>query len=458
MRDAVVVGAGITGLVCAWRLALAGRDVVCLEATDRVGGSLRTHRAEGFVFEGGANTVQETLELRDLFRDLELDGEVVRSPAGLARYVYRNGVLHRVPRTIGEALTTRLVSPRGKLRVLAEIGVGRGPANANESVADFVTRRFGREALDALVAPLVSGTFAGDASKLSAAAVFPRLVELERKAGGVLRGLLRGGGADEERRARGALVSFRGGLEALPARLAGALGESVRLGSRVAGIATAEGGYEVEAGARRLRTAAVVLAVPAAAAAALLAPLAPEAGRALGEIEAPPLACVSLAWPRRDVPHPLDGFGFLVAPGEKLRILGCLWPSSTFAGRAPEGEALFTCYVGGARDPRVAALDDGELVAAAAADVAAVLGARGEPRVAAIDRYESPIPQYTLGHRARIERARAALDPFPGIVLAGNYLDGIAVGDCARRGSEAAERAAAEAMRLAGVDFSARGV
>jgi protoporphyrinogen/coproporphyrinogen III oxidase len=438
MRDAVVVGAGITGLVCAWRLARAGRDVVCLEATDRVGGSLRSHRVDGFLFEGGATTVQETPELRDLVRDLDLGGEVVRSPAALARYVYRRGVLHRVPRTIGEALTTALVSPLGKLRILGEIGVGRGPVGANESVADFVIRRFGREALEALVAPLVSGTFAGDPAALEAAAVFPRWMELERAAGGMIRGAILGT-RPTDARVRGPLVSFRDGLETLPKTLAGKLGDRVVLRASVDSIAREPAGLRVGTNGAVFPARSVVLAVPPWAVARLVGPVAPEASAALAEIEAPPLACVSLAWRAADIARPLDGFGFLAAPGESLRILGCLWSSSIFSGRAPRGHAVLTSFVGGVRDPASAGLDDSRLVELVREDLAATLGASGEPRVLAIDRYQRAIPQYSLGHRGRIARAWQALAAVPEIVLAGNYLDGISVGDCVRQGLAAAQ-------------------
>jgi oxygen-dependent protoporphyrinogen oxidase len=147
---------------------------------------------------------------------------------------------------------------------------------------------------------------------------------------------------------------------------------------------------------------------------------------------------VSLAWRAADVAHPLDGFGFLAAPGGKLRILGCLWSSSIFAGRAPRGDAVLTSFVGGVRDPESSRLDDARLVGLVREDLAATLGASGEPRVLAIDRYARAIPQYSLGHRERIARARRALGAVPEIVLAGNYLDGISVGDCVRQGFAAA--------------------
>jgi len=428
--DVVVVGAGLSGLVCAWRLVESGIDAVCLEATDRVGGALRTHRRDGFVAEAGATTVQENPELAQLIRDLSLEREVRRTDPKLARFVYRGGMLHRLPRSLVEMVTTPVVSTGGKLRILGEVAIGARRDGSEESVAQFITRRFGVETLDALVAPFVSGTFAGDSSKLSASAAFPRLVELERKSGSVLRAFL-GGGARP--RTSGALVTFRDGLETLAERIAERLGDRLRRGAPVTSLASISASH-------------VVLAVPAWTAADLLREAAPESSAALAEFEAPRLACVSLSWDASDVAHPLDGFGFLVAPGESVRILGCLWPSSMFEGRAPAGRVLLTSFVGGARDPGGAELDDRSLVATVAADLARILGARGEPRVVAIDRYERSIPQYTIGHRARVARVVAGLAKTPRISLCGNYFDGISVGECVRKGL------------LTAVDLSRRGV
>jgi oxygen-dependent protoporphyrinogen oxidase len=239
-------------------------------------------------------------------------------------------------------------------------------------------------------------------------------------------------------RVRGPLMSFRDGLETLPKTLAGKLGDRVVLRAAVESIARDSAGVRVAANRAVLAARAVVLAVPPRTVATLVGPLAPEASAALAEIEAAPLACVSLAWRAADVARRLDGFGFLAAPGEKLRILGCLWSSSMFAGRASRGDAVLTSFVGGVRDPGSARLDDSRLIELVREDLAAALGASGEPRVLAIDRYDRAIPQYSLGHRQRIARARRVLAALPEIVLAGNYIDGISVGDCVRQGLTAA--------------------
>jgi oxygen-dependent protoporphyrinogen oxidase len=192
-------------------------------------------------------------------------------------------------------------------------------------------------------------------------------------------------------------------------------------------------------GARRWDADAVVVALSAWDAAPLLSEIAPDAAQALGEIEAPPLAVVTLAWRRAEIVHPLDGFGFLVAREEPVSILGCLWPSSIFTERASDdGRVMMTSFVGGARDAARASLDDASMVEAVVGDLGRILGASGRPEVLAISRYERAIPQYTLGHGARIERLRASLSPLPGLAVCGNFVRGISLGECVRQGFDTA--------------------
>ena len=218
--DAVVIGGGISGLTCLWKLRRLGFEAVCVEADERAGGSIRSHRRDGFLVEGAASCVQPSLELLELVREAGLEPELVSVPPRLPRFVYRHGQLRPVPRGPGGILTTSLLSARSKYRLLAELWTPPRRNGDEESVESFVLRRFGRGMLEAVAAPFVAGTFAGDASRLSARVVFPRLVELEALHEGVIRGLAR-----TRRNARGAvaqtpaMVSFREGLEALPLRL-----------------------------------------------------------------------------------------------------------------------------------------------------------------------------------------------------------------------------------------------
>jgi oxygen-dependent protoporphyrinogen oxidase len=461
-RAAVVIGGGIAGLACAWRLRRAGVDVLCLESSNRPGGALSSRRVDGFVLEAAANTVQENPSLGGLIREVGLGDELLRAPRNLVRFVYRFGSLHPLPTGLVSGLASGLISARAKGRFLGELAVKRRTEKDDESVEAFVRRRFGVELVDALVAPFVSGTFAGDPAALSAQALLPSLVAMEERYGGVLRGMLASAVAGRGRRGEGerALISFRDGLETLPARLAATLGDAVQMGTEALSITddAAGGGFKVElrdrVGRRYLPSRAVVVACSACAAASLLDGLTRQASRALAEISTTSLATVSLAWPRADVSHSLRGVGFLVAAGERIRTLGCLWNSSIFPSRAPADQASFTAFLGGARDPQAATLSDDDLVALAARELAEILGARGRPRTLAVERHPRALPQYGLGHAERMKRAKAAVAAVPGLFLAGNYLNGVSVGECARQG----ERAAADVCAFLSetVDFSRR--
>ncbi len=465
--EAVVIGGGITGLTCTWRLRRAGIDALCLESSNRAGGALCTRRIEGFLVEAGANTVQENAELDALVRELGLCDELLRAPRDLTRFVYRLGALHPLPRDFRSALGTRLISARAKWRFLGEFAVRRSPTSSarDESVSAFVRRRFGAEIVDALVAPFVSGTFAGDPAELSARAALPSLVAMEERYGSVLRGMLanamRTAGRRRAEQSR-TLISFRDGLETLPSRLAVNLGDTNRLGSEALAITrnSVGGRFAVElrepSGQRRVTTRAVVVACSAWCAASLLDALTSGASRTLAEIPAASLVTVNLAWPRADVSRSLRGLGFLVAAGERPRTLGCLWNSSIFPGRAPEDQALLTAFLGGARDPQAASLSDGDLVDLVSSELAKILGARGRPRALTVERHPRALPQYGLGHADRLTRVRAAVGAVPGLFIAGNYLSGVSVGECVRQGALAASDVCA--FLLGAVDFSSRSV
>jgi protoporphyrinogen/coproporphyrinogen III oxidase len=442
--DVIVIGAGISGLVCSWRLRRAGLEAVCFEAAERVGGALHTQRRGGFLVEAGGNTVQVTPGFVDLLREIGLESELLQAERGLPRFILRHGRLHALPLGPGALVRTRLLSLRAKWQLVRELRIPPLRGGDEESVESFIVRRFGREIAETIAATFVSGTFAGDAARLSASAVLPSLVAFEQQFGGVLKGALRSmrgaaGGAGRR------LVTLRRGMESLPAALAERMEGGVHLASRVHGLSRREGKgglLEIEVdgehGPRRVAARAVVVAAPPWSAARLLATVAPQASAALGELEAPPLAVVSLACARPDVVHPLRGFGFLVAPGEEARMLGCLWPSSVFADRAPAGHVVFTVFVGGSCDPNRAELGENALIDSVRGDLARILGLTGRATVLTIDRYARSIPQYTLGHSQRVQRVRTGMASTSGVFLAGNYFEGISVGDCLDRATKTA--------------------
>jgi oxygen-dependent protoporphyrinogen oxidase len=435
MNDVIVVGAGISGLVAAGRHKQARRDVLVVDASDRPGGVIRTREVDGFLFEQGPNSVRMTDELEALARELGIEEELIYGAPRAPRYLFHGGRLVPAPMGPGSLLKTPLLSKRAKLRVLGEPFARRPRDEAEATIEAFITRRLGREVHDVLVSAFISGVYAGDTSRLSAEAVFPKLVEMERDHGSLLRGAIaavrarKSAPGPKQKRRPMTIASFVPGLGRLPERLGEALGEALALNAPVESIERAGDRFVVNAGGEAREAREVVVATDAGAAARLLAPLSARAAELLDGIEYPPLASVTLAYERDEVTHDCTGFGFLAPRGEGLRTLGGIFPSSLFPGRAPEGWHSFTCFVGGATDPGVADLDDQRVVEQVAADLERAVGATGEPRVLSVARWPRAIPQYTLGHTARvaeIEREAASA----GVRMLGNYLHGVSVGDC----------------------------
>lgn len=465
-RAVVVIGAGISGLVCAYRLKALGLDVALIERSHRVGGVIQSERSEGFLIERGPNSSQGTEEMIALVEELGIVDELVEGDPKAPAYVYFNNRLHAVPSGPGAFAKSNLLSLAGKLRVFKEpfIPVRHpGVQEQEESVASFARRRIGAEAAERLVAPFVAGIYAGNAEKLSVQAAFPRLANLESSYGGLFRGMF--AKAREARRARKAagavlgkaaprrrrLCSFQDGMAVLPRKLAYRLGEDLLTGCdnlRIADCGSRIDGrpesprftveFERAGDQHQLACEQLVIAAPATAAAKLVRGISGRLSELLEEITYPPLAILSLAYDVTAIATPLDGFGFLVPPGERLNILGCVWNSSLFADRAPEGRALVTVFIGGARNPDIVRLADGELVSTAHGELQKVLGISSDPHVVAITRYEHSIPQYNLGHFARVQEIERLLGELSGLRLIGNYLHGVSTGDCIKEADRVA--------------------
>ncbi len=435
----IVVGAGLTGLSAAWALARAGETAILLESSDRAGGVVRSERQSGYLLELGPNTVRPTRELWRLIEDAGLSGEALFTNPRSPRYVDYGGALHRLPAGPVSLARSRLLSISGKWRLLTE-PLRRAADARDETVREFVTRRLGEEAADRLVEPFVSGIFAGDASRLSASAAFPRLVRWEREHGSVFLGAVSAIRAG--RSAPGpppGLLSFRDGLESLPRALSASLGPMLRLRTPVEALEPrSNGGWSVLTRSERLEADRVLLATPAGPAARLVSGFAAEAAAALDAIPHPPLAVLHLSWPESALRRPLDGFGHLVCASPDRRILGAVWSSSLLPGRAPDGRALLTVFLGGRRDPDAASLTDTELTALAAHDLAAEGLVAGEPELLRATRWARAIPQYERGHEERIAVLAAAETRWPGLHFAGNYRGGISVADVVRTGLSAA--------------------
>ena len=442
MTDTLIVGAGVSGLSCAWFLRQRGQRVRVLEAGPQAGGCLASSHDDGFLIEGGPNsTLMRNGALGELVRDLGLDAELLEANAAAKRrYVVKNGQLVALPGSPPAFLASPLFSTGAKLRLLLEPFHRR--AAAEESIAQFVRRRLGPEFLDWAIDPFVSGVYAGDPERLSVRAAVAKIYALERDHGSLILGALA-----RLRRARavgpmpvGRLISFRSGMQALARTLTERLGAALQCGAEVMAIERRGEGWLVRTATAEHRAARLVLSVPAYRAATLLEPLDAALAAELAAIHYPPVASVALGFAREQITHPLDGFGMLIPSRERRITLGALFSSTLFPGRAPDGQVLLTAFIGGARRPAVAALEEAAIAQQVLADLSPLLGIRGAPAFQRVRRWPRAIPQYELGHLERLARIDSRLAKLPGLQLRANWRDGISVADCVAQAQLLAEQ------------------
>src|ERR1700683_1152524 len=449
--QAAVIGAGISGLACAYRLQQLGLDVGVFESTSAPGGMIGSVEKDGLLFAAGPQSLQGTPELLELIRELGLESQLQKADSRAPRYVLLHGHLRKIPMSPQALLASTLLNPISRWKIASEPFKKSHPPTEEESVAAFVRRKFGNEILEYLVAPFVSGVYAGDPEKLSLKAAFPTLDEWERQYGSVLRGAVKSRPAKEKRTLALPLCSFTHGVAALPRALAAKLGDALQYEARAVSVhfstqpSVADGSAASEmrilhnGQEQRFRAQAVVIATPAYAAAHLLEAFSPQLARTLSGIAYAPVAVVACTYYRQQVGDPLEGFGFLVPRGEKVRTLGTVWNSSLFPGRAHEGGVTITSFIGGATDPDIIQLQEEKIAAIVAAENARILGITGPPLEIAVWKYPRALPQYNLGHGHIVAAIRDAERASPGLFFAGNYLEGPAVGKCVANGFQAAE-------------------
>ncbi|MEP6591540.1 MAG: protoporphyrinogen oxidase [Gemmatimonadota bacterium] len=447
-----VIGGGAAGLSAALRLHELGVTPVLLEADAAVGGVIRTVRRDGWIAEAGPNTLAEPEPaVRAMLDAAGLGPETVRATATNARrYLVHQGVPIAVPRSVGELVSWPVLSTAGRMRLLKEPFVRAGDPDLEESVDGFVRRRLGDEMAERVFDPLIAGTSAGDPSRLLVRYALPRMLEWEQRGGSLLKGAMRSG-MDARRRSGKSRASPKGswscrdGLSQLSDKLSTALGDSIRTGVQVAQVVRRTDGFEVvDAVGQRERFDAVVCAAPARALAGIA--FGAPADEVLAEVAAVPhasLATVSLGYRREQVAHPLDGYGLLVPFRERRQILGTLFASSLFDGRAPDGHVLLTTFVGGTRQAELAAWAEADLVAMVRSELAELLGARGDHVFAVVARWPECQPQAVAGHTARLVAVASVESSLPGLAFAGSWHDGLALGDVMRGGRAAVDRLAA---------------
>jgi protoporphyrinogen/coproporphyrinogen III oxidase len=480
MKRVVIIGGGISGLAAAHRLtelAANGRpvDITLLEANDRLGGIIQTEQRDGFLLERGPDSfISEKPEALDLARRLGIDNRLIQTNKAYRRsFIVRKGRLRTVPEgfqllapsRLGPFVTTDIFSFAGKLRMAADLVIPRATTNGStdESLANFVRRRLGQEALDRMAQPMVGGIYTADPEKLSLRATLPRFLDMERDHRSIILAMRRRGreGVGPPERKSGVsgaryslFLSLDRGMQVLTDELQrrligsqdGYARTKVRLKTRVQSLERV--GATEGACTWRLRTThgeslsvdALCLAIPSYAAASLLQGVQSTLSRKLGEIRYASTATINLAYRRADVGHRLDGFGFVVPFIENRSMIACTFSSVKFAARSPEGFVLLRTFVGGALQPEMFLLADEEMVARVKKDLHELLGITGEPLFAAVTKWDNSMPQYEVGHLERVAAIEADLDDLDGLTLAGNSYRGAGIPDCIRSGEAAAEK------------------
>ncbi|MCL4265514.1 MAG: protoporphyrinogen oxidase [Anaerolineae bacterium] len=452
-QNVTIIGGGITGLTAAYWLRRRAPDVgiMLIEASGHLGGKIGTERFEGFVLEWGPDCfLSRKPGGVALCEALGITAELVgRDPRYERTFVRRHGRLHPLPAGLSgmiptnlDALThSSLLSAAAVERIAQEPDLPPQMENGDESVADFVTRRLGREAFENLIEPLMGGIYAGRADQLSLAATFPQLRQLERKHGSLLKGLTQNQPAKDEP-AHPPFVSFPEGMQTLVERLVTQLdGVEILLDTAVSRIEKSVNGYRLavmgqspilrlhSGQVRHLQSQAVILTTPTFVSSRLLAELDTGLAAALADIPYASTALVNLAFDEADVPE-LDGYGYVIPLVEGSEALACTWSSRKWHGRAPDGKVLLRVYIGRYGDDDVTAYDDGRLLSIAQNEIRQMLDITTEPLFQRIIRYPRAMPQYNLGHLDRITHIKTKLAAHPGLFMAGAAFHGVGIPDC----------------------------
>jgi oxygen-dependent protoporphyrinogen oxidase len=434
--DVAVIGAGVSGLAAAYELRKRNCSVVVLEREQRPGGVIVSERVGEFVIDAGPDAllVQKPAAVA-LCNELGLGDRLIPTKIPRTAFVLRDGHLHALPGAsilgfptrLKPLFTSTLFGLPAKLRIAAELVIPRVHTTDDESIAGFVRRRFGPEAVTYIAEPLLAGIHAGDVERLSMRALFPRLVEAEARAGSVIRAFRR---EPRPLSSEGVFRSFPNGLAELIDGLIKAVPrESVRCGSNVTGIDEGDGFTIHVAGKPSIRVRAVILAIPAFAAAELLRPLDVDLSAACGSIRYLSTATVVFAFPRDAVRHNLKGTGFVVPRAEGISITAGAWISSKWPQRAPEGQVLLRAFLGGARDPNVLSKTDTELTSAALGDLTTILGIRGLPSMTRVYRWNRSSPQQEVGHGELMRRIDARLAAHSGLFVSAAGFRGVGIPD-----------------------------
>ncbi len=438
--DVAIIGGGISGLATAYSLQLQGYCVVVLERQQQVGGNAISQNINGFLMEHGPSTLNAMVpQARQLATELGLDDQQIELGHGVTKRYLRNGdKLHGISTSRAGFLLSPYLSVGGRLSLLTEIFRSKKTDTEDETVHAFVSRRFGREFADKVMAPLTAGMFGGDAKNMSVAAVFPTLLEMEQRHGSITRGIIRAKRNSEPAKR---LFSFKKGVASLPLALAGALGTSIQTGVAVKSLNHRENGYEIQTHRHgNVLAKSVVLAVQPHVVAQLMEKLDEPSATVTAQIDAPPMSVVFLGFHRSQVAHPLDSLGYMSLQNTSGVITGAQFSSTMFAGRAPKGFVSIAAYVGGVGNRTAAGLPAKELTEIVQNELQALLQIKGQPVLSRCRQWVRSLPQYELGHLKKVAVLNSLAERHHGLYLTGNYLAGVSMASCIGQARTTAQR------------------
>ena len=453
-KDAVVIGAGISGLATAYRLLKSGLDVLVLEKTAHVGGAIHTEESDGFLIDYGPNSTLDTSpKIRSFIDEIALQNDrIAANPSANRRYILKNGQLLPLPMNPPQFIKSKLFSLKAKLRLLREPFIPPPPPDKEETIAEFVERRLGKEFLDYAINPFIAGVYAGDPKRLSVRSAVSKIYALEKNYGSLIKGAIKGAKERKKRaemaQTKAELFSFEKGMGQLSSALHSILAERIETKAALESLDLqndSENRYVVlytSSGKNvRVHTDGVIFTTPAYATAEYVRTFDSALALKLREIVYAPVAVVFLGFRKQPRCRSLDGFGFLVPEVENRKILGTIWSSTIFPNRAPENGTALTTFVGGMRQPELVDLSNNELTDLVLKELNEIMALVGKPDVVKIKRWRKAIPQYKLGHQKRMDAIETFEAEYPGIFISGNFRNGISVGDCILQSETIADRA-----------------
>jgi oxygen-dependent protoporphyrinogen oxidase len=439
-KKITILGAGISGLATAWLLHKEGFDVTILEKESTPGGTMQSMKENGYLIDLGPNSGLETTPLiRTLVNDAGISDELIyANEQGNKRYILKNNALHALPTGARPFMKTSLFSTRAKLRLLLEPLIGKSSDGYYQSIAEFVTRRLGKEFLDYAINPFVAGVFAGDPAKLSVKSAFPKLYRLEEEYGGLIKGMIKGAKerkkSTETSKQSAKMFSFRNGMNTFPEALASKLNEKVIYNADVKSIEKSADGYSIsyihESTEKQISSDIVLSTIPAYIASDIFRPVDSGLSEHLSAVYYPPVMVLFAGYNKNAIGKNLDGFGFLIPEKEKKSYLGAIWSSVIFEGRNPADQAAFTIFIGGSRSPELFEMDSDELIEKVLSEFQGLMGINEKPVFVKSKFWKKAIPQYELGYIEHVRYFEKFENENPGLFLSGNFVGGISVGDC----------------------------